>query len=221
MTVMSVVTWRVKPGRMDDFLTNASQAQEVILRLATGLNEHRYWRRVVGGPLTGDVLATFTYDSLTDWATTVEREAADPDFNALVAQGSGPDAPAELMARTVWAEIFEASGDRAGSVMQASIGRVKPGRYQDYIGMLGKLNDLAMRHGALRIRHGQAIVGGPATGAVAVTGEFADMADFGQAWQNRNSDPEFSQTVAALTAPDGPVTPDGGISILSEIRLDR
>jgi hypothetical protein len=138
----------------------------------------------------------------------------------MAARLFSPDAPAMLASRTVWTEIFESAGITPGAVMQTAVGRVKPGRFADYIGSLSSINELALKHGALRIRHGQVAVGGPLTGAVAITGEFAGMAAHGESWQQRNSDPAFQQAVAALTGPDGPVIPDGGLSILTEIRLD-
>lgn len=218
MGIASLVTYRVKPGRMDDFLANIGEAKQVVEGLAENLQSIRAFRAAVAGPDTGRVHIEFTYGDMSDWGETYMREESDPDFNAMVARGMGPDSPAELVGRGIQTEITPSAGTETGAAMLAAIGRVKPGRMQEYLGHIEDLNQLALAHGAGRVRHLMMSVAGPFTGHVVALSEYPDMAALGAAWISRNNDPAWGRAVDSVLGADGPVTLEGQ-AILLEIPL--
>lgn len=218
MGAISVVTYQVKPGRMDDFLSNGREAKSVIEGLAVNLQSIRAFRSSISGPNTGNVAVVFEYGDVSDWGNTIVREADDPTFNELVKKGMGPDSPATIIARGLHTEIAPSAGNGTGSVVQISLGRIKPGRLDDFVSIVKEGSQMVIASGAERTRHFMVTVGGPNTGRVYIATEYRDMAAFGEAWQKHNSDPEWRKVVDATIGPDGPATLESQ-SLFTEIQL--
>lgn len=216
MSVISVVSYDVKPGCNAEFIDMFREAKQVIEGLAVNLKSIRAYQWSVAGPSVGRASVVFEYGDVTDWANTVVREENDAAFNELVQRGMSPDSPAKLIARGLHTEIAPGAGNGDGSVKQLSAGRVRPGRMNDFIEQSKKMNDAVLASGAERVRYYMITVGGPNTGLVYATSDYRDMAAFGEAWKKRNSDPKWTEMVQEATGPDGPVTLESQL-VLSEI----
>lgn len=195
-----------------------SEAKSVIEGLAVNLTSIRAFRWAIGGPMTGLVGVVFEYGDVTDWGETILREENDEKFNELLARGMGEDSPAKLVSRGIHTEIAPGAGDGHGSVMQIAIGRVRPGKMQNFVDQMSSSNETFLKTGAERVRYFMVTVGGPNTGRSYAAIEYRDMAAFGESWHKRNSDPEWTKGVQALSGPEGYFDPEG-ISLLTEIQM--
>ena len=104
MAVLSVVTFHVSPGRMDDFLALVRTLQEIENRLAANLVSMRVFEAEVAGRGSGRVSLVFEYADLASWGATVDREREDAAYLALA--GSDPEGDvATLVDRALFTEI--------------------------------------------------------------------------------------------------------------------
>ena len=113
MAVLSVVTFHVSPGRMDDFLAAVRTLEEIEGRLAANLVSMRVFEAEVAGRGSGRVSLVFEYADLASWGATVDREREDAAYLALV--GSDPEGDvATLVDRALYTEIPIAQADQDG-----------------------------------------------------------------------------------------------------------
>ena len=111
MAVLSVVTFHVSPGRMDDFLAAVRTLEEIEGRLAANLVSMRVFEAEVAGRGSGRVSLVFEYADLASWGATVDREREDAAYLALV--GSDPEGDvATLVDRALYTEIPIAQADQ-------------------------------------------------------------------------------------------------------------
>lgn len=104
MAVLSVVTFEVAPGRMDDFLTAARKLQAIEARLAVNLTSMRLFEAEVAGEGSGQVSLVFEYADLGSWGATLDRERQDEEFLALLA--SDPEGEvATMVDRALYSEL--------------------------------------------------------------------------------------------------------------------
>ncbi|MFW6074795.1 MAG: NIPSNAP family protein [Chloroflexota bacterium] len=217
MTVLSTVTYEVKPGKFDQWLEMYCEAKQIIEGLAVNLTSIRAFRWAIAGPMTGRVGVVFEYGDVTDWGETIIREENDEAFNKMVERGMGADSPAKIVARGLHTEIVPGAGNGQDSVIQIATGRIRPGKRQGFLNQVEGANPKFIETGAERVRHFMVAVGGPNTGLNYAAIEYRDMAAFGESWHKRNSDPEWVKGVEQLRAPDGPYDPEG-ITLLTEIQ---
>ena len=102
MAVLSIVTVRVKPGRMADFVAGMKELREIENRLGSNLRSMRLFEARVGGPEPGLVSVVFEYDDLASWGATVDAELRDRAFQTLT--GSSADDADELVNQTLYVE---------------------------------------------------------------------------------------------------------------------
>ncbi|MEZ4569769.1 MAG: hypothetical protein R2849_05460 [Thermomicrobiales bacterium] len=220
MSVSSLVTYQVKPGRMDDFLASIREAKEVIEGLAVNLQSIHAFRAAVAGANTGRVHVEFVYGDMSDWGETYVREMNDPDFNAMLSRATGPNSPAELIGRGLQAEIGPSAGSGTGSVIHAAVGTAKPGRMNDYLSLIDDINGKVLEHGAERVRHLMMTAAGPLTGYIVALTEYRDMAALGEVWVSETNDPTYGPLIESIIGPDGPIVPQSQ-AILTRLPLKR
>jgi hypothetical protein len=104
MAVLSVTTFAVSPGRMDDFLAAVRTLQAIEARLAVNLVSMRLFEGEVAAEDSGRVSLVFEYADLGSWGMTVDRERADAEFQALL--GADPDGEiATMVDRSLYTEV--------------------------------------------------------------------------------------------------------------------
>jgi hypothetical protein len=105
MAIREVVMFEVKPGRYDDFLSQARELKSMIERVDVGLLSIRLSSNLIGGPYSGRVSLAFEYDSMPSWATSIDNEFNDSALMAWVSEATGPDAPATIVNRVLLRDI--------------------------------------------------------------------------------------------------------------------
>lgn len=105
MAVREVIMYEVKPGRFEEFVALAREAKSMIERIDVGLTSVRLSQATIAGANSGRVSFAFEYDSLSSWATSVERENNDEALQALVREASGPDASFTVVNRVLLTDI--------------------------------------------------------------------------------------------------------------------
>ena len=105
MIVREVLMFEIKPGRYDDFVSQARELKGMLERIDVGLTSVRLSSALIGGTNTGRVSLVAEYDSITSWATSIDKEFNDPTLNAWADEATGPDAAATLVNRILLREI--------------------------------------------------------------------------------------------------------------------
>lgn len=220
MTVASVYTYAVKPGGMADFQSGLKEARSIIERLGTGIKEVRAFRTIVGGPSSGQITFRIIYDSLSSYATTIEAEAEDDEFQEMVRRVASPDAPATLVTHGLATDLLEPAGNGTGSVVLTVMAQVKPGRLGDLIGPLRQSTEHALSHGARRVTHRRVSVAGPATGVVVSAYEVDDLATWAASRDALATSDTMREVSATLGSEGSPLVPGTmSVALMTEIPI--
>jgi hypothetical protein len=105
MIVREVLMFEIKPGRYDDFVSQARELKGMLERVDVGLTSVRLSSALIGGTNSGRVSLVAEYDNITSWATSIENEFNDPTLNQWADKATGPDAAATLVNRVLVREI--------------------------------------------------------------------------------------------------------------------
>lgn len=221
MAVTSIVSYKVKPGRDEEFVQAVKEAKPVLESLGVNLKSIRLRRAAIAGANTGLYRLGFEYDDLRSWAATLEREAQDDRYNDILKRTLSEESPATIIGRVITTDLVPiayASGNQAeGSVVHAITGNIKPGRMDDYIERTNSINQYVLRSGALNIKHTMGSVAGEMTGKIVTVSQYADLGAFAKAWK-RNDEPEWRALGNSVAGPDGPIIVEFQ-SILTNIPL--
>lgn len=100
--VSLVRTWRVEPGRTDEFLGRVEQVVALSgdSEMSVGVSQV-----IVGGENTGRVITVGTFSSMAALGGFVDRLNSDAELTRLRAQATGPDAPAEMLTTAISADL--------------------------------------------------------------------------------------------------------------------
>lgn len=104
MAVFEIVTWEVKPGRMEESLAAAKDAIAISRRIDTGLVSIRAANMLVAGESSGKVVMIYEHTDLAAWGASVEAEEANSEFQAIGKQ-FGTDSPVSSFSRVILKEI--------------------------------------------------------------------------------------------------------------------
>lgn len=105
MAVFEVLTYDVKPGRLEDFLADARELKHILERVDVGLTSMRVVRFMVAGPDSGRVALLFENTNLSSWGQSLDNEIQDPEDQAINARWTGPESPVTLVNRMLLREI--------------------------------------------------------------------------------------------------------------------
>ncbi len=102
MAVINVTTWRIRPGRIQEFVTNASEARKIHERLGGRV---RIWQAVAGGE-PNTIGYGIEHDDLTSYGTFSDKLVADSEWQAFILRiQSQTDPGAELASSALYNEI--------------------------------------------------------------------------------------------------------------------
>ena len=104
VAVLSVVTFQIAPGRMEDFRAAVRTLQTIEERLAVNLTAMRLFEAEVAGDGSGQVSVVFEYADLASWGATVDRERQDAEYLALDASDPQGDI-ATMVDRALYSEL--------------------------------------------------------------------------------------------------------------------
>lgn len=103
MTILVVRTFRVKPGRRDDFKVLTAEARALRERIA-GVPGKVYWN-AVGGPNSGTFVSTSEFEDLASYGRAQKTLNAHPDFQDFARRANAEDAPMALLSLDLWSEV--------------------------------------------------------------------------------------------------------------------
>ena len=196
--VLSGVAVRVNTGQMDEYLSRVKKLQGVMDRLDTG-GSIEAWQVTAGGPATGTTLVALEYPSLVAYAESTTKTQADGEFQKLI---SGFAGMRTIQSSSLYRQVSGPGreGDvPTGTVLQTISVRVKPGRLDDYVAKIGKLQKISERLGTSNtMRVWQATAAGEATGTVVVGVLYKDLAAYAADSTKIQSDTEWQGLVGGL-----------------------
>ena len=105
MIVREVIMFEIKPGRYDEFVSQARELKGVLERIDVGLTSVRLSSALVGGTNSGRISMSFEHDNITSWAASMRNEFNDSSLTALATEWFGPNAPATMVNRVLLREI--------------------------------------------------------------------------------------------------------------------
>jgi hypothetical protein len=105
MAVIEIYTYEVKPGRLDDFLADVRQLEQVLARVDVGLSGMRVLRYLVAGADSGRVALLFENVDLASWGLSLDAELGDPDDQAISAHWQSAESPVTLLHRMLLRDI--------------------------------------------------------------------------------------------------------------------
>jgi hypothetical protein len=100
MAMLSVVTFRTKPGRMSEVVSELKALREIENRVATNFRGMRFFEKRIGGPNSEQLVIIFEYDDLASWGATLDAELRDEAFQKMIS-----DDPDELIDHSLYVEI--------------------------------------------------------------------------------------------------------------------
>ena len=105
-------TWKVKPGRVADFVGLIEKLDDILTRLDIRPAHHTVVQEL-GGP--GGGFATFhhtmAWPTYTEYGAATDKFFDAPEFQQLFGEGAlGPDAPAENVSGAIGQVVFSRAG---------------------------------------------------------------------------------------------------------------
>jgi DNA polymerase III psi subunit len=105
MAVIEILTFEVKPGRLEDFLADVRELRQILDRIDVELTSLRVVRYMVAGLDSGQVALLVENTNLATWGQSLDNESQDAADQAISARWRSPDSPARLVNRMLWQEI--------------------------------------------------------------------------------------------------------------------
>jgi hypothetical protein len=181
---MIVRSWnlRPRPGRYDDTIGLITEGAKLADR--HGAREIRLTQAATAGPNTGLLVLTCGFDNLTAYGVYLDDTLADTEALSYNHRIREAEAPFTYESTAVLAELdlgrTEANAGR-GRVLDARLGRPRPGRWDDTLGIARQAFDLCEAHGAVGCRLFELNHAGPQTGLLCAVMEYSSMKEYGQA----------------------------------------
>jgi hypothetical protein len=196
--VVQVVTVKVNPGMLDQYLAETKKLQGVLARLESK-GTMRVWNTTQGGTDTGTVLVGVEYPDMAAWAADSPRIQADAEWKKIVA---GLATVRTVMSSAIWRDISpSASTSGPGKVLVLTGVEVKPGQLEEYKERVGSARAINERLGLTgRLRMWRAELAGPEAGAVAVGIEYPDVASYVAEQDKLSADSEWQTLLSSLDA---------------------
>lgn len=194
--VVQVVTVKVNPGMLDQYLQETQKLQGILARLGSK-GTMRVWNTTAGGTDAGTTIVGLEYPDEAAWATDSPKIQADAEWKKLVA---GLANIRTLVGTSLWRDIStSASASAPGKVLVLTGVAVKPGQLEEYrkrVGTASAINERLGLTGRVRIWH--ADLAGPATGSVAVGVEYPDVATYVAEQAKLSADAEWKAFLSGL-----------------------
>jgi hypothetical protein len=105
MAVLEVLTFEVKPGRLEDFLADVRQLERVLARVDVGLTGMRVLRYMIAGADSGRVALLFENTDLASWGQSLDAEIGDPEDQAISTRWQSGESPVTLVHRMLLRDI--------------------------------------------------------------------------------------------------------------------
>jgi hypothetical protein len=198
---MIIRSWnlRPRPGRYDDAIGLVTEGAKLADR--HGAREIRLTQAATAGPNTGQLVLTCRFDSLGAYGAYLDDTQADAEAHSYSHRIREAEAPFVYESTAVMFEIdLGRSGgkDGRGRVIDARLGRVRPGRWEDTLAFSREAFDVCDAHGAVGCRLFELNHAGPQSGLLCAVMEYNSMREYGEAGDRLMADEkarELTQTM--------------------------
>jgi hypothetical protein len=198
---------RPRPGRYDDAIGLITEGIKLAER--HGAREVRVTQAATAGPNTGLLVLTCEFEDMTGYGTYLDDTLEDPEAQSYAHRIREAEAPFTYESTAVLVEIdlgrSEARNAR-GRVLDARLGRPRPGRWDDTLALVREAFDLGDRHGAVGCRLFELNHAGPQSGLLCAVLEYNSMKEFGQAVDGWMADDDARRLIGTMRG-DSPVEP--------------
>jgi hypothetical protein len=178
MTVISTFVAQVKPGRFEDALEMSRRAAKPLERL--GAHNVRALRGAASAETYGGFVLTMEYESNEAYGESYDRIMADDELLGIMAEADSENTPYQSQGIVVGTEIPLGAATGQGNVVQVTISKPSPGRFQDTIDLSIKVAKLFTKLGAAGARLFWMGAAGSQQGTVVLTVEYPNMKTLGK-----------------------------------------
>jgi len=202
MTVISTYLGQVKPGRFDDAMEMSRRVAKPLERL--GAHNIRVLRGAVSAEGYGSLVFTTEYESNELWGESTDRMMADDELVSVISQADGEASPYASQSIVVGNEIPLGCATGQGNVVQVTISKPLPGRFQDCIDLSVKVGASFTKQGALGARLLWMGVAGSQTNTLVLTAEYPNMKALGKAADDFMGSKDGQAIMEAAFGPNAP-----------------
>lgn len=206
MTVIQTIVGTVKPGRYDDHIALAHEAEKLLER--HGGREIRLLAAGLAGEATGNWALGTQFADLEAFGAFSDDINTDPDLLSLMTRVRGVDAPSTIIGMSLSTEIptGRTAAPGRGSVIEVYLSRCAPGRFEEAVALGVTVCDLVEANGAMNGRLSTMQYAGSGTDLLTASWEWANMRDFGKGAAMWQRDTKAQEIAAGMYAADAPVT---------------
>ena len=179
MTVINTFMAQVKPGRFEEVLEMSRRAAKPLERL--GAHNIRALRGAASAETYGGWVFTMEYENNEAYGESYDRIMADDEMVGIMAQTDAENSPLLSQSIVVGMEIPLGAPTGQGSVVQVTISKPLPGRFQDSIDLSVKVAALFTKQGAIGSRLFWMGAAGSQTNTLVLTAEYPNMKTLGKA----------------------------------------
>jgi hypothetical protein len=181
---MIIRSWnlRPRPGRYDDAIGLITEGVKLADR--HGAQDVRLTQAATAGPNTGLLVLTCEFDNVTAYGAYLDDTLADAEAQSYNHRVREAEAPFTYESTAVLVEIdLERSDAKRGKgrVLDARLGRPRPGRWDEAIAFARGAFDLCDQHGAVGCRLFELNHAGPESGLLGAVMEYNSMREFREA----------------------------------------
>jgi hypothetical protein len=206
---MIVRSWnlRPRPGRYDDAIGLITEGVKLADR--HGARDIRLTQAATSGPNTGLLVLTCEFDNMSAYGTYLDDTLDDAETVSYSHRIREAEAPFIYESTAVLVEIdLERSEPKRGRgrVLDARLGRVRPGQWDETLAFAQGAFDLCDAHGAVGCRLLELNYAGPQSGLLCAVIEYNSMKEYGEAADWWLSDPDARGVTDRLRG-DSPFEP--------------
>jgi hypothetical protein len=206
---MIVRSWnlRPRPGRYDDSIGLITEGVKLADR--HGAREIRLTQAATAGTSTGLLVLTCEFDTLAAYGTYLDDTLADAEAQSYSHRIREAEAPFTYESTAVMIEIdLDRSDGNAGRgrVLDARLGRPRPGRWDDMLTFAREAFDLCDANGAVGCRLFELNHAGPRSGLLCAVMEYNSITEFGEAGDRMMAD-DASRRLTDRMRSDSPFEP--------------
>ena len=196
--VLQSVAVRVEPGQMDEYLNRVAKLQGVMDRVGGGAKV-TVWQATLAGTASGNTMVGVSYPSLAAFAEVTDKTSSDTEWQGIM---NGLDEVRALVSSSLLTSADgggQAAVADSGNVLQGVIVRPLPGKADEYLAQLKKLNAVQKRVGSSgELRSWNVTFGGEGSGNIAVGIVYPSLAAYAADQGKLQADPEGAKLFDSL-----------------------
>ena len=206
MTVVSSIISTVKPGRFEDMVAMAHEAEKAFER--HGASAVRLLAAAAAGEAAGNVTLAVEYDDLDAWGRAADESMADPDVLSLIARVRSAESPVTITQQSLAVELPErAAKPGRGNVVEIFVSRITPGCFERATADGLTACEVVERAGAVNARIYTLPYAGMGSGLAMFSAEYPNMTTFAGAQKAWQTDPEGLRLAGEMNGATPSVTP--------------